>query len=79
MAGVEDLGDRQVDHGVTEELEALVVAARALAMFVQPAGMDERLFEEGEVADREPEALREGGRPAHRGLRSNGQEECSSM
>ena len=57
MAGVQRLGDGQVDHGVTEELEALVVAERGVAVLVVPARVDERLLEQVEVADREAESV----------------------
>ena len=46
MAGVERIGDREVDHRVTEELEAFVVPEGDVGVFVLPARMDERLFEE---------------------------------
>ena len=60
MTGVQRLGDGQVDHGVTEELEAFVVAGRGVAVLVMPAGVDERLLEQVEVADREADPSREG-------------------
>ena len=60
VAGVERLGDGQVDDGVTEELEAFVVAARGIAVLVVPARVDERLLEQVEVPDREPDPRREG-------------------
>ena len=60
MARVERLGDGQVDDGVAEELEALVVAGGGVGVLVLPAGVDERLLEQVEVADREPEPRREG-------------------
>src|SRR5207237_5024633 len=59
-------GDGEADDGVAEELQPLVVSARGLRMLVEVAAVDERLLEQVEVANREPEALREGGRPAHR-------------
>ena len=59
VAGVERLGDGEVDHGVTEELEALVVPEGDVGVLVLPARMDERLFEEIEVPDREPDPQRE--------------------
>ena len=62
MTGVQRLGDGQVDHGVTEELEAFVVAGRGVTVLVVPAGVDERLLEQVEVADRKAE-------PSPRGLR----------
>ena len=65
MARVERLGDGQVDDGVAEELEALVVAARRVAVLVEPAGVDERLLEQVQVADREAEPRREGLGGAH--------------
>ncbi len=57
---VERLGDGEVDDGVTEELEALVVADGARRGARGARLVDERLLEQVEVADREPESLREG-------------------
>ena len=37
MARVEGLGDGEVDHGVAEELEPLVVAGRGVGVLVEPA------------------------------------------
>ena len=58
MAGVQGLGDGQVDDSVAEELEPFVVSASCIGVLVQPAGVDEGLFEEVEVPDREAEAAR---------------------
>ncbi len=59
MPSVERVGDREVDHGVTEELETFVVAEGDVRMLVLPARMDECLLEESEVPDREPDPQRE--------------------
>ena len=51
------------------------MAADGVAVLVEPAAVDQRLFEQVEVADGEPEACREGVGRAHRvraGLRSLG-------
>ena len=53
MARVQRLGDGEVHDGVTEELEAFVVAARGVGVLVQPAGVDESLLEQVQVADAE--------------------------
>jgi hypothetical protein len=60
MAGEQLVGDGQADDRVAEELEAFVVSARDVGVLVMPARMDERLFEEIEVADRESDPRREG-------------------
>ena len=60
VAGVQRLGDGQVDDGVTEELEAFVVAARGVPVLVEPARMDERLLEQVQVPDRQADPRREG-------------------
>jgi hypothetical protein len=39
---VERLGDHEADHGIAEELEALVVADRIVRMLVLPRAVDER-------------------------------------
>ena len=59
MTGVQRFGDGQVDHGVTEEFEAFVVAGRGVTVFVMPAGVDQCLLEQVEVADREADPSRE--------------------
>jgi hypothetical protein len=66
VARVECLRHGEVHDRVAEELEALVVAARRLGMLVEPAGVDEGLLQQVQVTNREPEAFREGGGPAHR-------------
>ena len=53
VRGEQGVGDREVDDDVAEELEPLVVTAGRVAVLVEPAAVDERLFEEVEVADRE--------------------------
>ena len=70
MAAEECLRDHQVDDGVTQVLEALVVGACLVGMLVQEAAVDERLLDEADVANREPEAFGEGGRRAHRVCRA---------
>ena len=60
MPDIEGLRDGQVDHAVAEELEALIVADRRVAMFVMPARVDEGLLQQVEVADGEPDPRREG-------------------
>ena len=59
MAGVERLGDREVHHDVAEELEAFVVTAGRIRVFVQPTRMDEGLFQQVEVPDGEAQSIRE--------------------
>ena len=56
MTRVERLGDDGIDDRIAEELEALVVGASRLGVLVEVAAMDERLLEDGEVADGEAEA-----------------------
>jgi len=60
MARVKRLGDRQVHHGVTKELEAFVVAERGVTMLVMPARMDEGLLEQVKVSNRKADPCREG-------------------
>ncbi len=60
MAGIQLVGDGEADDRVAEEFEALVVAARDVGVLVLPARMDEGLFKEIEVADRESDPCREG-------------------
>ncbi len=69
VGGEQGVGDREVDDDVAEELEALVVAARRVAVLVEPAAVDECLLEKVEVADGKAEALRECGCRAHRSRR----------
>ena len=66
MAAVQRLGDREAHDGITEELEALVVAGGRVGMLVQPAAVDERLAQQVAVADGKPEALRQGVGRVHR-------------
>ena len=49
----------EVDDGIAEELEAFVVAGGLVGVLVQPARVGERLGQEADVADGEPELLRE--------------------
>ena len=83
MTGVERLGDGEVDHGVSEELEPFVVAGRGLTMFVMPTGMDERLIEQVQIPDREPDPCGEGlggsHDPAVRPMTDSAYEARSSM
>ena len=74
----ERLADDQGDDGVTQELEALVVAGDGLAVLVQVTAVGQGLLEQVEVADRKPQACREpigrthqgaGGSPARRRAR----------
>ena len=51
---IERLRQDQLEDGVAEELEALVVARRGGAV-LQPRGVGERAFEEGRVAERVPD------------------------
>jgi hypothetical protein len=88
VPGEEGVRDRQVDDGVAEELQPFVVADSGVLMLVEPAGVDERLAEQLQVADRDAEpAGKEGGaiqcaerlsglRVANAGGRYD---ECSSM
>ena len=66
VARVEGLGHAQADDGVTQELEPLVVAADSVRVLVEPAGMDEGLLEQVQVADRETQALGDRLTRAHR-------------
>jgi hypothetical protein len=43
--------DDQIEHGVTEELEALVVIQPIGGLLVTPAGVAERLLEEGAILE----------------------------
>jgi hypothetical protein len=69
MADVEGLGDDQADHGVAEELEALVVTGGLVGMLVEPRAVDEGAGEERRVAERQPEPLGELGRGPRRARR----------
>ena len=60
VTGIQRLGDGQVDDGVTEELEAFVVAGHDVGVLVVPARVDECLLEQVEVPDREPDPRGEG-------------------
>ena len=57
VAGVQRLRHRQVHDGVPKELEALVVTGSGVRVLVEPAGMDERLLEQVEIADGEAESF----------------------
>ena len=63
MPREEGLGDGQVDHGITQEFEPLVVTPDAVRVLVVPARMDQCLLEQFEVADgkTEPGGERFGG------------------
>jgi hypothetical protein len=63
---VQHLGDHEADDGVTEELEALVVADGLLGMLVQPRAVDEGTGKEPRVVEGEPEAPGELGRSSRR-------------
>jgi hypothetical protein len=63
---VERLGDHEADHGVAEELEALVVADRIVRMLVLPRAVDERAGQQRRVAEPEAEPLSELGRLTRR-------------
>ena len=60
MTGEQGVRDHEVDDRIPEELEALVMTGCVLGMFVQPAGVRERLFKQSDVADGEAEACRKG-------------------
>ena len=53
VALVQRLRDGEVHDGVTQVLEAFVVAARRVGVLVQPARVDERLLEQAFVSDGE--------------------------
>ena len=66
---MERLGDHEIHHGVAEELEALVMAARLVGVLVEPRAVDEGAREEVRVAERQPESLGELGRGPRRDRR----------
>jgi hypothetical protein len=66
---VERLGDHEADDGVTEELEALVVARRLVGVLVEPRPVDQGAREQGGVVEGEPEPFGELGRGSRRDLR----------
>jgi hypothetical protein len=61
----QSLREREVDDGVAEELEALIVASGRVRMFVQPAGVDEGLLDKVGIADGEAQPVRKSGRGSH--------------
>ena len=88
VTGEEGVRDRQVDDRVTEEFEAFVVAGRVLGMLVKPAGVDQGLAEQVEVADTDIKPAGEegaagegGGRLSGNGVvnAEEGYDECSSI
>ncbi len=58
MALVQRGGDRKVDHGVSEQLEAFVVALGLAWVLVHPARVGERPLQEFQATNRQAEALR---------------------
>src|SRR5450756_1398911 len=56
MARVEGLGDNEADHRIAEELQALVVARRAIRVLVEPASVDQSALEQAGVTECNPKA-----------------------
>jgi len=56
---VEVLGTDQLEDGVAQVLEALVVAGREVGALVGEGAVGEGLLEEGDVAEGDPDALLE--------------------
>jgi len=65
VAGVQRLGHREVDHGIAEELEPLVVPGRLAGMLMEPGGVGQRLGQQAPVSNGETELLGEEVGPTH--------------
>ena len=65
MAGVQGLGDGEVDDGVTEELEPFVVPGGLAGVLVEPGGVGQRLGQEAPIPYREAELLGQEVGPVH--------------
>jgi hypothetical protein len=64
-ATVQDVRYGQAHYRVAKELKALVVAGGKVPMLVQIAAVNQRLLQQVEVTDREPQPLGKSGRGAH--------------
>ncbi len=72
MATIEGVRNGQAYDGVAQEFEALVVAGGQVPMLVQIAAVDQRLLQQIEITDREPQPLGESGCGAHQSSRRLG-------
>jgi hypothetical protein len=65
MRSEEGLREGEIDNGVAQELEALVVTGGGVRVLVQPAGVDEGLLDQVGFADGEAQPFRKSGGGSH--------------
>ena len=65
MTAVEGVRDGQTHDGVAKKLQALVMASGQVPMLVQVAAVDQRLLQQVQIPNREPQPLGKSGCGAH--------------